>query len=151
MEASALKKGTIKGVFSGDLVFLQGKIGKSGLPLEKRLRLIGLTSPSLAHNAEGEDHELGIEAREFLRKILIGKEVEFDIETTINKQEFGRVLLNGKDVAVRVLEEGFAELTTVIDAVKTKPVNLDLYEKARRQAKDAKKGVYYNKISLLGY
>ena len=55
------------------------------------------------------------EAREFLRKLLVGKEVTFVVEHTTNtKREYGivRVNVNGEDVSVTdmLLTEGLVEV-----------------------------------------
>ena len=66
--------GTVKRVFSGNHIQLQGKIGKSGIPLERDLYLIGISANNLSTFAEPiEELYPAFESREFLRNLLIGR------------------------------------------------------------------------------
>ncbi len=50
-----------------------------------------------------------VKAREFLRAMLVGKQVSFAVEhTTPTGREYGTVLFNGESVAHLLVAEGFA-------------------------------------------
>jgi Micrococcal nuclease (thermonuclease) homologs len=132
------KKGTIKGVPSGDTVVFQGPPGKDGIPLEKTLRLNGINAPRLGDN-EKQDEPLAYEAREFLRQRLIGREVFFYIENKFNDREYGRVIVDDEDVGALLLQEGLAKL---LEDMKNKPYNYDKYREAQDSAQKKSKGVW---------
>ncbi|XP_046434309.1 staphylococcal nuclease domain-containing protein 1 [Neodiprion fabricii] len=95
------KHGIVKQVNSGDSIIIRGQ-PKGGPPPEKQLILSNVTAPKLARRAynnadETKDEPYAWEAREFLRKKLIGQEVIFTSEKPPNAtREYGVVWL-GKD------------------------------------------------------
>ncbi|CAH0716552.1 unnamed protein product, partial [Brenthis ino] len=99
----AYKIGIVKQVLSGDTVIIR-KQPQGGPPPEKVIALSGITAPKLARqrtpNNDGEtkDEPFAWEAREFLRKKLVGKEVIFTAEKPPNSatREYGSVWA-GKD------------------------------------------------------
>ncbi|XP_055929068.1 staphylococcal nuclease domain-containing protein 1-like [Argiope bruennichi] len=118
--------GIVKQVNSGDTIVIRGQ-PKGGPPDEITIILTGITAPKLArrpnNNGEGatKDEPFAFEAREFLRKKLIGKRVCFTYEkqnkgqtTTTEKKatrEYG-IVYNGTDtsaenVAESLVSEGF--------------------------------------------
>ncbi|GFT29562.1 staphylococcal nuclease domain-containing protein 1 [Nephila pilipes] len=122
--------GIVKQVNSGDTVVIRGQ-PKGGPPDEITIFLAGITAPKLArrptNNAEGsKENEFAWEAREFLRKKLIGKRVCFTYEksnkgqqgtTAPNEKKVTReygIVYNGTDtsaenVAESLVSEGLAE------------------------------------------
>ncbi|CAH0547008.1 unnamed protein product [Brassicogethes aeneus] len=95
------KRGVVKQVLSGDSVIIRGLTGAP--PPEKQINFSGIVAPKLARRA-GESSEItkdepwAWEAREFLRKKLIGEEVFFTSEKPPNtNREYGNVFL-GKDL-----------------------------------------------------
>ncbi|XP_052746708.1 staphylococcal nuclease domain-containing protein 1 [Bicyclus anynana] len=99
----AYKTGIVKQVFSGDTVVIR-KQPQGGPPPEKVIALSGVTAPKLArqrtanNDTETKDEPFAWEAREFLRKMLVGKEVVFTAEKPPNSatREYGS-LWAGKD------------------------------------------------------
>ncbi|CAH1799685.1 unnamed protein product [Owenia fusiformis] len=92
-------RGIVKQIQSGDAVVVRGQ-PKGGPPLEKTICLSNVTAPRLARRAnpnlkesvETKDEPWAWEAREFMRKKLIGKEVSFTIEYSppgTSSREFG--------------------------------------------------------------
>ncbi|XP_066153595.1 staphylococcal nuclease domain-containing protein 1 [Euwallacea fornicatus] len=100
----APKRGIIKQVLSGDSVIIRRLTGAP--PLEKQIVFSGVTAPKLARrpggpgesSGETKDEPWAWEAREFLRKKLVGEEVLFTSEKPPNtNREYGTVYL-GKDI-----------------------------------------------------
>jgi len=97
-------KGIVKLVLSGDSVIIRGQ-PKGGPPPERQLNLSGINAPRSGRRGGGnseetKDEPFAWEAREFLRKKLIGKEVVFTVEYKVPStgREYGFLYL-GKDVA----------------------------------------------------
>nr|CAD7596915.1 unnamed protein product [Timema genevievae] len=90
-------------VLSGDSVIIRG-VPKGGPPPEKQINLSNITAPKLARRAIGnseetKDEPYAWEAREFLRKKIIGEDVLFTVEKPPNTtREYG-VIYIGKDIA----------------------------------------------------
>ncbi|XP_059613411.1 staphylococcal nuclease domain-containing protein 1 [Phlebotomus argentipes] len=100
------KWGIVKQVLSGDSVIIRGQ-PHGGPPPEKQINFSNVLAPKLARrpggaNASGEDNRdepWAWEAREFLRKKLIGEEVHFTCERPQKStRDYGVVYL-GKDPA----------------------------------------------------
>ncbi|XP_034839176.1 staphylococcal nuclease domain-containing protein 1 [Maniola hyperantus] len=97
------KIGIVKQVLSGDTVVIR-KQPQGGPPPEKVIALSGITAPKLArqrtanNDIESKDEPFAWEAREFLRKKLVGKEVIFTADKPPNSatREYGS-LWAGKD------------------------------------------------------
>ncbi|XP_074027844.1 staphylococcal nuclease domain-containing protein 1 isoform X2 [Leptinotarsa decemlineata] len=97
------KRGIIKQILSGDSVIIRASSGAP--PPEKQINFSGITAPKLARRAgTGDQAEItkdepwAWEAREFLRKKLVGEEVLFTAEKPPNAmREYGVVYL-GKDI-----------------------------------------------------
>lgn len=94
-------RGTVKQVTSGDCVVIRALVVKDGKNLEKQVMLSNITAPRLARNSrdnqEEKDAPYAFDAREFLRKKLVGKEVCFVKETgALSNVERGTLYL-GKD------------------------------------------------------
>lgn len=140
IDPNSRKRGRVKGVPSGDTIILQGNVTKEGLPLEKTIRLNGINAPRMG-DLEKPEESFAFEAREYLRKRVIGKEVHFYIESKFNEREFGRITLNDEDVAIGVLAEGYAKLH---EEMKNKPVNFDKYKEATDEAQKKAKGIWGN-------
>jgi len=99
-----LYRGIVKQVISGDCVVIRGN--KDGKILEKQIMLSNITAPRLGRRTNPTspestvepDQPYAFEAREFLRKKLVGKEVCFVKETTTANSNMDRgVLYLGKD------------------------------------------------------
>ncbi|KAJ3071234.1 hypothetical protein HDU98_005647 [Podochytrium sp. JEL0797] len=85
----------VKSVLSGDGVILRGR-PVNGPPPERILSFSNVVAPRLGTAADPSKEELGaFESREYLRKLLIGKEVAFKVEytTTTNNRDFGSLTL----------------------------------------------------------
>ncbi|KAM3968500.1 LOW QUALITY PROTEIN: staphylococcal nuclease domain-containing protein 1 [Aphomia sociella] len=119
--APAYKIGIVKQVLSGDTIVIRKQ--PQGPPPEKVIALSGITAPKVArqrtanNDVETKDEPFAWEAREFLRKKLVGKEVIFTAEKPPNSatREYGSVWA-GKDptkdenVTEALLAEGLVKV-----------------------------------------
>lgn len=102
MTTPQTKRGIVKQVLSGDSVIIRGFSGAP--PPEKQLNFSSIVAPKLARRTTdpsdtNKDEPFAWEAREFLRKKLVGEEVQFTSEKPPNAmREYGVVYL-GKDAA----------------------------------------------------
>ncbi|XP_070535997.1 staphylococcal nuclease domain-containing protein 1-like [Ptychodera flava] len=117
-----LQRGIVKQVLSGDAIIIRGP-PKGGPPPERQLNLSNITAPRLARranpNVEGQtdtkDEPWAWEAREFLRKKLVGKEVFFHVEYRVpgSGREYGCVYIespSGENVTESIVAEGLVEV-----------------------------------------
>ncbi|XP_013400394.1 staphylococcal nuclease domain-containing protein 1 [Lingula anatina] len=109
----AVQRGIVKQILSGDAIVIRGQ-PRGGPPPERTICLSNVTAPRLARRAnpnlegstETKDEAFAWEAREFLRKKLIGKEVAFTVEYKVpgSGREYGCVYL-GKDTSAENVTE----------------------------------------------
>ncbi|XP_076336232.1 staphylococcal nuclease domain-containing protein 1-like [Tachypleus tridentatus] len=117
------QRGIVKQVLSGDAIIIRGQ-PRGGPPPEKQINLSYINAPKLARRGnpnvetsqETKDEPYAWEAREFLRKKLIRKEVCFTIEYKVpnSTREYGLVFI-GKDtsdenVVESLVVEGLVEV-----------------------------------------
>uniref|UniRef100_A0A1X7UNN1 Staphylococcal nuclease domain-containing protein 1 n=2 Tax=Amphimedon queenslandica TaxID=400682 RepID=A0A1X7UNN1_AMPQE len=122
-------RGIIKMVLSGDMVVIRGQ-PRGGPPPERTLALSYITAPKLGRMGRGgggegasaetstsdtKDEPFAWHSREFLRKLLIGKEVQFAIDhKTSSGREYGIIWTNKDGEKVNVAElmviEGLVEV-----------------------------------------
>lgn len=99
---------TVSRVFSADTVFLRNKAGN-----EKRINLSSVRQPK---PSDPKQAPFGAEAKEFLRKRLIGKHVKATIDGKraategYEEREMATVSLNNKNVGLLLVENGFASV-----------------------------------------
>ncbi|XP_015595697.1 staphylococcal nuclease domain-containing protein 1 [Cephus cinctus] len=143
------KCGTVKEVKSGDTIIIRGPV-IDGPPPEIQLKLSNITAPKVARAAtknknipETKDEPYGWEAREFLRKKLIGQNVFFTHEnppkSTVN---YGTVWLAkgniaGENVTESLVSEG---LVFVRGDVRNVTPELARLQELEEMAKAAGKG-----------
>ncbi|XP_072045647.1 staphylococcal nuclease domain-containing protein 1-like [Amphiura filiformis] len=115
--------GIVKQVLSGDAVIIRGQ-PRGGPPPEKQVCLSNVTAPRLARRAnpnvegsvETKDEPYAWQAREFLRKKLIGKEVAFTIEYTApgSGRAYGCIYMgkdtSGENITESIVSEGLVEV-----------------------------------------
>jgi len=137
-------KGTVKQVLDGGAVVIRGA-PKGGPPPERTLALTNINAPRLARRPNnqlpegGKDEAYAWEAREFLRKLVVGKTVLGSVVHSANNRDYGILILGedpttGVDVALRLVEEGLA---TVRDNCHDEKL-----QKAEESAKAAGKGLH---------
>jgi staphylococcal nuclease domain-containing protein 1 len=129
MAAEAVPKGLpaiVKAVPSGDTLLVMGADSSRGPPPEKLISLTGITSPRLGNRNGTPDQPFAWAAREYLRKLCIGKPVTFVIESAgtgpapgapagSTPREFGSVFLDGIPVQRLLVAEGWAKLKGAAD------------------------------------
>uniref|UniRef100_A0A1J3DI37 Ribonuclease n=1 Tax=Noccaea caerulescens TaxID=107243 RepID=A0A1J3DI37_NOCCA len=107
-------KGRVKAVTSGDcLVITALTHNRAGPPPEKTITLSSLMAPKLARRGGVDDDAFAWEAREFLRKLCIGKEVTFKVDYKVEAiagREFGSVYLGNENLAKLVVQNGWAKV-----------------------------------------
>ncbi|CAN7995271.1 unnamed protein product, partial [Ixodes pacificus] len=105
-------------VLSGDTVVIRGQ-PRGGPPPVRTLYLSNITAPKLAKRptetiSETKDEPFAWEAREFLRKKLVGKEVIFFVEYSASNRDYGTVYLgkdrSGENVAESLVSEGLVDV-----------------------------------------
>lgn len=133
----------------GDLN-LEGN-ARPGFPIPSRqLSLAFVMIPRL--NSKTGDESGAFQAREFLRKLLVGKQVTFTIAYTIpnSQREFGIVRFNGKDVNELLLREGLIKFRE--ESNKRENVDntlLEMYQIQETQARSEGKGLWaHNLVSI---
>ena len=101
----------VKAVPSADRIVVVGKVSR-GPPPEKEIALSGLMAPRMGRR-DAKDEPFAYAAREFLRNMLIGKDVVFKVDYLIpnSTRECGTVYIpeSQKNVAVGVLAAGWAK------------------------------------------
>ncbi|XP_065837499.1 staphylococcal nuclease domain-containing protein 1-like [Oscarella lobularis] len=102
---------TVKQVLSADSIVLRGQ-PKGGPPPERNLGLSGIVAPRLGRRGDSaseskKDEPFAFEAREFVRKMLVGKQVTFVVEYKVPKtsREYGTIWVGKEGDAVNVKEE----------------------------------------------
>jgi staphylococcal nuclease domain-containing protein 1 len=146
-QQSAMKRGVVKQVLSGDAVVLLGPTGSNGLPQEITVYLANISAPRLAKrptdNSPGQpDEPFAWEAREFLRKKVVGQQVNFvrDFIATSGR-EHGRIYIGGtsmetaENVAEMGVAEGWLEVRPGKQVDEQTQKLLDVQEKAKSQKK----------------
>ncbi|XP_034254497.1 staphylococcal nuclease domain-containing protein 1 [Thrips palmi] len=113
-----VKRGIVKQVLSGDSVVIRGPPRKVGPPVEKTLLFSNILAPKLgrratASAADTKDEPYAWEAREFLRKKVIGEPVLFVSEVSSNNREYGVIYLGkdiqtGENITEALVSEGLA-------------------------------------------
>lgn len=115
-----LKRCIVKQVLSGDTVVIRGQ-PRGGPPPEKTLYISNITAPKLAKRptemvAETKDEPFAWEAREFLRKKLVGQEVVFSVEYSVNDRDYVTLYLgkdaSGENVAESLVHAGLVDVRT---------------------------------------
>uniref|UniRef100_A0A6Q2YQY5 Staphylococcal nuclease domain-containing protein n=1 Tax=Esox lucius TaxID=8010 RepID=A0A6Q2YQY5_ESOLU len=119
---AALQRGIVKMVLSGCAIIVRGQ-PRGGPPPERQINLSNIRTGALARRApqsqpdqkDTPDEPYAFQAREFLRKMLIGKEVCFTVEVkTVLGREYGMVYLGrdttGENIAESLVKEGLANV-----------------------------------------
>ena len=143
------QKGLVKGIQSGDCILISGKIPKTGdgIPEEHIIYLTGVQAPRCGNSSRPADEEAyGWEARDFLRKLLLGKVVTYKSDFISNERMCGQVFFEGNNVAVEIIKNGLAKVGHVPKGNEAmyKSQFWQSIQEAETQAKTAAKGVWSN-------
>jgi len=133
----------VKSVTSGDTLVLSHPTK----PSEKTITLAGINAPRMAQRGTTSEEPLAFDAREFLRKQLIGKKVKFSVEYTNPKtgRDYGTVWFNGKNMGEELLRAGFATLKER----KSEEESYKSLEAAQNEAREGKVGVHQENFANL--
>ena len=138
-------KGLVKGVQSGDTIIISGKLPKNGaLPEELSLTLIGVFAPKIGNSSKLNEEAFSFESREFLRKLLIGKVVQYKVDYTHNERKFGHILYENKNINAEILKNGFAKIA-YLPKGHEKLYETELWsdiKEAEKEGKEKKRGMY---------
>jgi staphylococcal nuclease domain-containing protein 1 len=136
---------TVSRILSADTIFLRNKVGA-----EKRVSLSSVRQPK---PSDPKQAPWGTEAREFLRKKLIGKHVKCKIDGKrsategYEEREMATVSQNGKNIGLLLVENGFA---SVIRHRHDDPDRSPIYDElllAEQKAQEEQKGMWNPKPS----
>ncbi|XP_057710766.1 staphylococcal nuclease domain-containing protein 1 [Corythoichthys intestinalis] len=147
-----LQRGIVKMVLSGCAIIVRGQ-PRGGPPPERQINLSNIRAGAMARRAaqsqpdtkDTPDEPWAFQAREFLRKKLIGKEVCFTVELkTALGREYGMVYLgkdtSGENIAESLVNEGLA--TVRREGIRgNNPDQVRLCD-MEDQAKSSKKGMW---------
>lgn len=138
--------GIVKQVISADTYILIGA-KRDGVAQEKQISLACVQCPRLfmkSQNYEKAEEPFAWEGREFIRKLIIGKNVNFVIEYIYNNRTYCSVFFEGENLAVLLLKRGYANLI-VNKNIKTN-VHTEL-EEYNKEAKEKKIGIFGNNVN----
>ncbi|CZT99027.1 tudor staphylococcal nuclease [Plasmodium falciparum NF54] len=137
--------GIVKQVISADTYVLIGA-KKGGVSQERQINLACLQCPRLfmkSQNTEKVEEPLAWESREFIRKMIIGKNVSFCLEYTYNNRQFCSVFYEEQNLGILLLEKGYATLVSNKNVKSSVYADLEPYYV---QAKERKVGIFGNNI-----
>ncbi|CAM9317809.1 unnamed protein product [Choristocarpus tenellus] len=134
---------TVKAVVSGDTVSLVGH-ATNGPPPEMQLTLSSLQAPKLGRVPGVADEPFAFDSREFLRKMCIGKQVTFKVESQAGSsgRNFGWVKLDGESLAAAVAREGWARVKKSEQGRDSQSAELEELTKLGQAAETGKKGIF---------
>ncbi|BET03491.1 Ebna2 Hypothetical protein protein P100 [Nesidiocoris tenuis] len=139
-------QGVVKMAQSGDTIVLRSQ----GEEKEKTICFTGITAPKLARRvpanqtSESEDEPWAWEAREFLRKKLVGRKVSYRAEKPGNSnREYGTVYCYGdngetENVSELLVKEGLASVRN--ENARSPSAEMQKLLELQEQAKSAKRG-----------
>jgi len=86
-------RGIVKSIVSGDTIIIKGR-AVNGPPPEKIISFSNVEAPKLGIQSDPSREEpFALQSRDYLRKLLVGKEVSYEIDytTTTNRRDFGSI------------------------------------------------------------
>ncbi len=110
----------------------------------QRLRLIGIKAPD-------KDEEMGLEATDFLKGMIEGKQIYLQIDSLNPKDDFGRIrgvaYIENTNVNIEMLKAGLAHVYPTTPSI----VGANDWASFEKEAMEAKRGLwggktYYNKF-----
>lgn len=142
-----ISRAIVKQVLSGDTIVVRG-VPKGGPPPERTLSFSLVTAPKLAkrvpnQNNDSQDEPYAWEAREFLRKKLIGQVVQFVVDKPpTSTREYATVYLgnepNRENIVELMVKEGLVHVRA--DNVRSPSPELARLVELEEAAKTANKG-----------
>jgi len=143
-----LYKGHVKAVPSGDtvvLIELDNMAHGDQPPPEIELTLAGIQAPLLSRGNSPEQ-PWAWESREFLRRLCIGKKVQYTVNYRAANRCYGEIYLKGDDVRLLVIQAGWAQIRRRDDDNKQAPrrqiADLETLLAEEEKAKKAQIGIW---------
>ena len=130
-------------VFSADVVYVRNRSG-----VEKRINLSSLRGPRPTDPTESPFRD---EAKEFLRKKVIGKHVRLSIDGSrpatgeYDAKEVATITLNEKNIGLLLVQEGWCSVIRHRRDDTDRAPNYDELLAAQEKAKEEKKGMWSGK------
>ena len=105
-------EGLVKGVLSGDTVFISGKVDKMSnkAPEECYLSFNLVNAPRCASSNNKEEDGFGWESRNFLRGLVLGKVVRYTIDYRSGERIIGQIFLENKNINLEMVKRGYARV-----------------------------------------
>ncbi|KAK4181232.1 putative nuclease [Triangularia setosa] len=134
---------TVTKIVGGDTIIVRNKAGA-----EKRISLSSVRGPRAGEPSEAPWRE---EAKEFLRKKLIGKHVKVSIDGTkpatddFEAREVATVTQGGKNIGLQLIEGGYATVIRHRKDDTDRAPNYDELLAAQEKAQEEKKGIWSGK------
>lgn len=134
---------TVVKILGADSIIVRSKAGA-----ERRINLSSVRGPRTAEPSEGPFRD---EAKEFLRKKIIGKHVQITIDGKkeadgdFEAKEVGTVIQNGKNIGLVLVQEGYASVIRHRKDDTDRAPNYDELLAAQEQAKAEGKGMWSGK------
>lgn len=146
---SSAQEGKVKSVLSGDTLILQNKAKQ-----ERTLSLAFINAPRLQ-----ADEPCSFEARDFIRKLCVGKVIRFQVLYVVpqkaggQNREYGIAhLANGQQLPDLIVQEGWAKLRDDAERKAESPQAAELLERLQAleaHAKADEKGVWSPKPTTI--
>ncbi|RDW62317.1 hypothetical protein BP6252_11750 [Coleophoma cylindrospora] len=134
---------TVTKIFSADVLFVRNKAGA-----EKRINLSSIRGPRPTEPSEAPFRD---EAKEFLRKKIIGKTVRLSIDGSrpatgeYDAKDVATITFNDKNIGLILVQEGWASVIRHRRDDTDRAPNYDELLAAQEEAKEAKKGMWSGK------
>jgi len=132
-------------IFSADVIFVRNRTG-----VEKRINLSSIRGPRPTDPNEAPFRD---EAKEFLRKKIIGKHVRLSIDGSrpateeYDAKEVATITLNDKNIGLLLVQEGWCSVIRHRRDDTDRAPNYDELLIAQEKAKEEKKGMWSGKPS----
>lgn len=134
---------TVTKIIGADTVFIRKKTGE-----EKRINLSSVRGPRAGEAAEAPFRD---EAKEFLRKKLIGKHVRLTVDGSkaatddYEARDVATITFNGKNIGLLLVQEGYCSVIRHRKDDTDRAPNYDELLAAQETAKEEKKGMWSGK------
>lgn len=111
LHARSTGYGVVKAVLSGDSIVVIGGANPGQIPPERVVVFTGITAPRFARSKNAEDEPYAYEARELIRKKVIGKQVSFVVSSTSETgRVYANVFLGSENLSHTLVRNGLARI-----------------------------------------
>ena len=133
-------EGLVKGVLSGDLIVVSGKLDKSNpdkAPEEKTLSLSMISAPKINSQSTYEEELCGWDSRNYLRKLILGNPVQYTIDYTSGDNNYAQIFLNQENLNLALVKQGLAKVNS--SKTNDKLLKSEIYKSIKQAEEDAQK------------